>query len=134
MDGSMPGFRRRSDSPVRKFFVTMLSAHPDTKAVLIRVTWDDQQAINTFGKLNNRLHELRAELDAKKVRERNRSIKHLSCTRMLPPKRSTFGRGLACVLNRRMIVRPLGRPLTLCYRSSLSLRPSTRTFASDNSS
>mmetsp|Transcript_3802 Transcript_3802/g.6514 ORF Transcript_3802/g.6514 Transcript_3802/m.6514 type:complete len:120 (+) Transcript_3802:157-516(+) len=33
------------------------------------VTWDDQQAINSFGKLNNRLHELRAELNAKKKLE-----------------------------------------------------------------
>eukprot|EP00240_Pyramimonas_obovata_P011002 CAMPEP_0118931450 /NCGR_PEP_ID=MMETSP1169-20130426/7785_1 /TAXON_ID=36882 /ORGANISM="Pyramimonas obovata, Strain CCMP722" /LENGTH=118 /DNA_ID=CAMNT_0006873949 /DNA_START=161 /DNA_END=517 /DNA_ORIENTATION=+ len=35
----------------------------------MEVTWDDQQAINSFGKLNNRLHELRAELAAKKKLE-----------------------------------------------------------------
>mmetsp|Transcript_40962 Transcript_40962/g.49713 ORF Transcript_40962/g.49713 Transcript_40962/m.49713 type:complete len:126 (+) Transcript_40962:175-552(+) len=28
----------------------------------ISVTWDDQQNINQFGKLNNRLHELKAEV------------------------------------------------------------------------
>mmetsp|Transcript_48207 Transcript_48207/g.92149 ORF Transcript_48207/g.92149 Transcript_48207/m.92149 type:complete len:123 (+) Transcript_48207:62-430(+) len=30
------------------------------------VEWEDQQNINTFGKLNNRLHELRAELVGQK--------------------------------------------------------------------
>lgn len=31
------------------------------------VTWEDQQNINTFGRLNNKLHELRAEQKQKQV-------------------------------------------------------------------
>ena len=31
------------------------------------VTWDDQQNINAFGRLNNKFHELEDEIKAKKV-------------------------------------------------------------------
>jgi hypothetical protein len=31
------------------------------------VTWEDQQNINTFNRLNNRLHELEDEVKARKV-------------------------------------------------------------------
>ena len=31
------------------------------------VTWEDQQNINTFGRLNNRLHDLDDEIKTKKV-------------------------------------------------------------------
>lgn len=34
----------------------------------VEVTWADQQNINSFGKLNNRKHELLAYVKAKKVR------------------------------------------------------------------
>jgi|AntRauMFilla1563_2_1112583.scaffolds.fasta_scaffold155129_1 hypothetical protein len=51
-------------------FYLLTRAHVGFTLVYAQVTWDDQQAINSFGKLNNRLHELRAELNAKKVRQR----------------------------------------------------------------
>lgn len=34
----------------------------------VEVTWEDQQNINKFGRLNNRLIELKEELSAAKVR------------------------------------------------------------------
>jgi len=34
----------------------------------MQVTWEDQQRINSFGTLNNRLHEVRAELGQYEVR------------------------------------------------------------------
>jgi prefoldin subunit 4 len=37
------------------------------------VTWEDQDNINSFGRLNQRLHEIRDEVKAKRVRS------HLSC-------------------------------------------------------
>lgn len=33
----------------------------------VEVTWEDQQNINKFGRLNNRLHELNDEIKAAKV-------------------------------------------------------------------
>lgn len=33
----------------------------------MEVTWEDQQNINKFGRLNNRLHELEDEIKAAKV-------------------------------------------------------------------
>lgn len=35
------------------------------------MTWDDQQNINKFGRLNNKFHELEDEIKAKKVAHRH---------------------------------------------------------------
>lgn len=41
---------------------------PEDEADGIEVAWEDQQKINTFSKLNNRLGDLRDQLKAKEVR------------------------------------------------------------------
>lgn len=41
---------------------------PEDEADGIEVAWEDQQKINTFSKLNNRLGELRDQLKVKEVR------------------------------------------------------------------
>eukprot|EP00897_Mesotaenium_endlicherianum_P006425 jgi/Mesen1/5810/ME000293S04956 len=38
----------------------------DAEGPDVQVTWQDQQNINTFGRLNNRIHEIADEIKAKK--------------------------------------------------------------------
>lgn len=38
----------------------------------VEVSYDDQKRINTFSKLNTRMHDLEAQVKAKKVRHRSR--------------------------------------------------------------
>ena len=55
------------------------------------VLWEDQQRINQFGRLNNQLHELRAELKAKQAR-RHRGV----CARAGAGRSAGRARELAC--------------------------------------
>jgi hypothetical protein len=46
----------------------LLTLHESVWGGASQVTWEDQQRINSFGTLNNRLHEVRAELGQYEVR------------------------------------------------------------------
>lgn len=46
----------------------MYQLAPEDEADGIEVAWEDQQKINTFSKLNNRLGDLRDQLKVKEVR------------------------------------------------------------------
>lgn len=65
----------------------------------VEVSYDDQKRINTFSKLNTRMHDLEAQVKAKKVRQaaqfRARPCKFLrvcadACTGMLGLRRNSW--------------------------------------------
>jgi len=55
--------------------LTAASARLPPQSDTPEVTRDDQASINSFGRLNNRLHELDAELEGKKARFARRRLR-----------------------------------------------------------
>jgi prefoldin subunit 4 len=49
------------------WFIGSVQQVPRGEETDVEVTWEDQKNINTFGRLNTKMHELEDELKAKEV-------------------------------------------------------------------